>query len=721
MGYSGESRPCAHGPREPPLSTSDPKSPRADEQPVLSTQLVASVLTYVEKRYGRETLEAAVDDAGLSMAELEAKDHWVSSNAVRRLNHAMVEHSGNPMLLYDAGLALIDPEYIGGLYYAVRTLGSPALVYRQLPALNRPLSKITNWEIAEINRGRAVINFHVSEGHSDDEHFCLNRKGALAGIPKGLGLPPAQVEHPVCLHRGGDHCEYHVSWQAPDMILRSVTALVLLAAAITGGSMLMGWISPAFLPALLGLLLALATYAALSLRHQYQAAAASTAAYLQSNQRRSEAEYQRYRDLATLTKIDRLTRQQLQVDDLIATALEEITNTLGYERVLFMSLDERDRVLRHAHSVGYPPALLELVSAWEAALDHPSEDARFLGNIARRQEGTLVEDIGSYREAASPETRALLDALGTRAFMAMPVTIRDQVLGLVIVEQAESSRVLSRQDLELLGQLAHLLGLALDNARKVEALQTRTRELEAALLLAQKYSQYLPGPVVERLREDPSLALELGGEPIRATVLFSDIKGFTQWAKDREPSVVVRTLNRYFAAMDEVIASTGGILDKRMGDGLMVVFLHATGQDTDCYEPDVDGPRGAADPLRHPACRAVDCALQMQEAVAELVQDPVMADFPGLRIRIGVAHGDLVAGNLGSHHRLEYTVIGDVVNVASRLEALCPPGAVLTTRATQLCATGAPVRAEPFGEHELKGREGAVELVRLRPAEHDEA
>jgi class 3 adenylate cyclase len=721
VGYSGESRPCAHGPREPPLSTSDPKSPRADEQPVLNIQLVASLLTYVDNNYGPATCDAAIADAGLTREEFSKKDHWVSSNVVRRLNHAMVERCQNPMLLYEAGMATIAPEYIGGLYYALRTLGTPSLVYRQLQALNAPMSKITNWEIVEIGSTRAVLRFQVSEGHSDDEHFCLNRQGALAGIPKGLGLPPARVEHPVCLHRGGECCEYHVSWQGPDLLLRSATALVVFAGLAAGLAITLGWISAGWLPVVMGGFLALAGYATWSFRRQYLASSAATAKYLEENKRGSEAEYQRYRDLATLTKIDRLTRQQLQVDDLIATALEEITNTLGYERVLFMSLDERDRVLRHAHSVGYPPALLELVSAWEAALDHPSEDARFLGNIARRQEGTLVEDIGSYREAASPETRALLDALGTRAFMAMPVTIRDQVLGLVIVEQAESSRVLSRQDLELLGQLAHLLGLALDNARKVEALQTRTRELEAALLLAQKYSQYLPGPVVERLREDPSLALELGGEPIRATVLFSDIKGFTQWAKDREPSVVVRTLNRYFAAMDEVIASTGGILDKRMGDGLMVVFLHATGQDTDCYEPDVDGPRGAADPLRHPACRAVDCALQMQEAVAELVQDPVMADFPGLRIRIGVAHGDLVAGNLGSHHRLEYTVIGDVVNVASRLEALCPPGAVLTTRATQLCATGAPVRAEPFGEHELKGREGAVELVRLRPAEHDEA
>ncbi len=684
---------------------------RADEQPVLNTQLVAALLRYFTIHHGREALVDAVERAGLDMVELEAKDQWISPDKVKQLNYALVDASGNPMLLFEAGMETISPEILGGFFYVIRTLGSPELVYKQLPELNRPMSKITNWEIGEIGDGKAVISFHVAEGHSDDTHFCLNRQGALAGITKGLGLQPARVEHPVCLHRGGDRCEYHVSWQAPDMLLRWATAIILLASAGVALAAAVGWLPFTVLPVLLGALFILAAYGAWSFRRLYQSSAQSTASFIKANQRRLDAEYQRYRDLVTLTKIDQLTREHLHVDTLIATALEEITLTLGYERALFMGLDEAERVLRYRHSVGYPADLQPLVSAWQAPLDHPSEDERFLGNIAQRREGTLVRDLASYREAASPQTRTLLDELGTQAFMAMPVTIRDRVLGLLVVEQATAKRLLTDHDLELLGKLCNLLGLALDNARQVEALEARTRELEAALLLAKKYSHYLPEPVVEQLREDPDLALELGGEPIEATVLFSDIRGFTQWAKDREPAVVVSTLNHYFAAMDEVIASTGGILDKRMGDGLMVVFLESA-----AARQDADGGTG-----RHPACSAIDCALKMQEAVATMARDPEMADFPGLRIRVGVAHGDLVAGNMGSSHRLEYTVIGDVVNVASRLEALCPPGAVLTTADTQREAGTIHVEARAFGEHELKGRDGTVELVQLGgPAPEDD-
>jgi class 3 adenylate cyclase len=266
----------------------------------------------------------------------------------------------------------------------------------------------------------------------------------------------------------------------------------------------------------------------------------------------------------------------------------------------------------------------------------------------------------------------------------------------------------------MLQQVANQIGLALDNVRMLEALKREKQKAEAALLLNQKYSLYLPAPVVERLREDPEHADSLGGIPIRATVLFSDIKGFTQWAKDRDPQAVVAGLNRYFGAMDEVIASTGGIVDKRMGDGLMVVFLHPEGVDTGFFEQDLASGGADQPPPRHPAARALDCALRMQQAVAALAAGDAATGFPGLSVRIGVAHGSLVAGNLGSRHRIEYTVVGDVVNVASRLEQLCPPGEVLTTAATLQCAAGEPLCAEPFGERELDGREGAVALALVR-------
>jgi class 3 adenylate cyclase len=238
------------------------------------------------------------------------------------------------------------------------------------------------------------------------------------------------------------------------------------------------------------------------------------------------------------------------------------------------------------------------------------------------------------------------------------------------------------------------MGLALANARLVARLRREREELRAALLTNQKLSQYLPQAVVARIEAAPEEALRLGGARRRAAVLFSDVVGFTPWAEVVSPEQVVRFLNALFAAMDPEIDRCGGILDKRIGDGMMVVFLEQDGG-----EP--------------PARRALRCGLALQAAVVALNADPALPRSEPFALRVGVAYGEPVAGNIGSMRRLEYTVIGDVVNVASRLEGACAPGEVTAT-AQAVAAAGPGVAAESRGHLVVKGRQQPVEAFSIR-------
>jgi class 3 adenylate cyclase len=230
--------------------------------------------------------------------------------------------------------------------------------------------------------------------------------------------------------------------------------------------------------------------------------------------------------------------------------------------------------------------------------------------------------------------------------------------------------------------------LALASANLVESLRKERQVLQSSLLLNQKISQYLPRSVVESISVRPEAALQLGGARRRAAVLFSDLVGFTPWSERVEPENAVAFLNWYFTAMDRIVTESKGILDKRIGDGMMVVFLEDDG-------------------LHSPARRALRCGLNMQAMVSELNADPTRPRLEPFQVRIGVSYGEPVAGNLGSAERMEYTVIGDTVNVASRLEGRCEPGAVLATEQA-LAAAGPGVRAEPRGELIVKGRTQVV-------------
>lgn len=227
------------------------------------------------------------------------------------------------------------------------------------------------------------------------------------------------------------------------------------------------------------------------------------------------------------------------------------------------------------------------------------------------------------------------------------------------------------------------------------ALWEEGQQLRRSLLTTRKISGYLAQDLVERIVKDPELELTLGGARTDAAVLFADIVGFTPRCERAEPEVVVADLNTYFAHVDPVVATHGGVIDKRIGDGIMVVFVARGGE----------GPDG----LHR---RAIGCARGMLRALDGVNAELAARGAAPFRIRVGLAAGPLVQGNMGSPVKLEYTVVGDVVNTAARLEGQATPGHVLLPLAML------PAGITPVGTRSLrlKGKEDALEVAELGPA-----
>lgn len=671
----------------PAQSTNPGPSSRRDEEFVFNTRLAEPMLRYFEDRFGAAALAALVQDTDTPLSLLRDPEQWLSTAQLLRLSHAMVERSGDALVTYRAGLELLDPRVLGPTWYVARAAGKPGEVYARMTEFSS-LSRITRWKRVEGGDHHVVLRFEVEPGHRDDPLFCLNRQGALAGIPRVFDLPIARVEHPQCLHEGAAYCEYRVEWipTARGQILLPwvATATAVLAAVLSlrGGLHSGGALAASFAAMVLfagnGLLLSgINKRTAIDLREQYLSAKALLDSSLQRN-----------RERLLLEKVDALTRCEVERGTLIATALGAVRNTLGYDRAMFLSVDRERERLVFSHGAGFDAAALKGLGSLSLKFEAPREDEWLFANILRSDTGVRVADVAAFRSQINDANKALLDRLGSRAFVAVPVRGHDQALGLLVVDQVDPDRTLGERDHEMLQQVGHLLGLALANADLVENLRRERRELQTALLLNQKFSQYLPRTVVERISLKPGEALRLGGQRRTAAVLFSDIVGFTPWCEVHEPENVVTFLNWYFAAMDRITEETEGILDKRIGDGMMVVFLEVDGQE-------------------NPARRALRCGLRMQEEAARLNAELTRPRQEPFALRVGVSFGEPVAGNLGSMMRLEYTVVGDTVNVASRLEGRCEPGMVYATEQT-VQAAGPGVRAEARGELTVKGRSQAV-------------
>ena len=178
------------------------------------------------------------------------------------------------------------------------------------------------------------------------------------------------------------------------------------------------------------------------------------------------------------------------------------------------------------------------------------------------------------------------------------------------------------------------------------SLRSRLRLYQQKHLLRDTISRYVSPQVCEEILKNPQL-LQLGGKRQRVTVLFADIWGFTSLSERLAPETVVEMLNRFFTAMVDIVFEHEGTLDKFIGDNIMAVF-------------------GTPLEIEQPAVKAARCALAMQRRLREMQQEDCQIG----RIGIGINTGEVIAGNIGSHRHMDFTVIGDVVNIAARLESL---------------------------------------------------
>jgi class 3 adenylate cyclase/ActR/RegA family two-component response regulator len=232
-------------------------------------------------------------------------------------------------------------------------------------------------------------------------------------------------------------------------------------------------------------------------------------------------------------------------------------------------------------------------------------------------------------------------------------------------------------------------------AGQAEALR-QLRMLHTAILereeQGQTLSRLLPGGLAERLRTDRASVERT--QRLTVTVLMSDVRAYTTIAEHTDPAVLAGQLSEHRDHMNAAILDEGGTVMGYFGDAVIAVF-------------------GAPDPQPDHAAAAVRAAVSMHRRQAELDAAWAVRDFDAFGLGIGISTGEVAAAMLGSAERLEYTVVGDTVNLAQRLQDLARPAGNTVVGEPTMRAAGSEWQWEPLGEREIKGRATPVQAYRL--------
>src|SRR6185312_6837665 len=345
----------------------------------------------------------------------------------------------------------------------------------------------------------------------------------------------------------------------------------------------------------------------------------------------------------------------------------------GVERGFMMLFNEEGEVSRQSE-VRYrrPP------SSGAAPQPHIILSRAILERIRTEQKPILVTDADTDERFTGSESMRIA---GLRSAMCAPLLGRGKLFGILYVDNLARPHAFTQDEWNVFALLATQAGAAIDTLTAHEQIAQQVTQ-RAAL------ERFLSPEVVEMVAKNPE-DVRLGGVNQKVSVLFADIRDFTTLSEKMKPEKVVEILNHYFTHVTEIIFDHGGTLDKFLGDGVMAVF-------------------GAPVSKGNDAENSVRAAQAIQRLVMELNRDAVAREWPPIRVGIGINTGIVTAGNIGSPRRIDYTVIGDTVNTASRLMSNAASGKIIISQHTAFDLSEGKFGLRPLDPLRVKGKSKPV-------------
>jgi len=306
-----------------------------------------------------------------------------------------------------------------------------------------------------------------------------------------------------------------------------------------------------------------------------------------------------------------------------------------------------------------------------------------LREVRETKSALLLADTSQdsrFSEAAS------LVMQGIRSVMCAPLIHSDEFLGVIHIDGTQAQHAFKRKDLQLFTGIVRHVAMVIANARLL-------RKIEDDAKNRAQFERLLSPGVVEQIMNG-KVKLEQGGELRKVTILFADIRGYTSLSHRSSATDVVMLLNRYFETVVDVVFRYGGTVDKYIGDEIMVLF-------------------GAPIEVKNAPDQAVACALEMQAVMEKFNYQRDQNGEEPIHIGIGINSGEVVVGSIGSSQTMQYTCIGDAVNVASRLTGMASPGQIIVSDETMKQLTS-KIKAEPLSPVSIKGIEGSLQAYSIK-------
>ena len=382
-----------------------------------------------------------------------------------------------------------------------------------------------------------------------------------------------------------------------------------------------------------------------------------------------------YEKLRITHELNRKIGLQLDQDVLFNQILEETFKLIQADRGVILMMDGEGN--------WEPKCVLERYPD-ESRKEEINISKTILQAVVEERSAILSSDAKIDERFSSAESVIMQ---GIRSSMSIPLISRSngEILGVMHLDTQNAIGVFTEKDLQLMSVVASQAGDAIDNSRMAKKIEKET-------IIRAHLQRFLSPAVMTRLTQD-DLEIRMGGEMVEATMMFTDIRGFTSLSEGFNPQELIQELNTYFDLLVDIIFAREGTLDKFIGDAIMAVW-------------------GTPQSRPEDALHAVQAAVEIQAILKGFNVKRVEDGKPPFYTGIGINTGEVVAGNMGSPKRLEFTVIGDGVNLASRLCSEAKANEVIISESTRQ-HLGDMFDFTRLPDAKVKGKKDPIKIYRV--------
>ncbi len=450
------------------------------DTPLYNSRLVKTYFDYLAKYYPEVDSDAILNYAGMTRYELEDGGHWFSQKQIDRFQDILLQKTGNPNVAREVGRYASTSEHMGAFRQYFMGFMTAHMAYTMFEKMASNLTRATTWRIKKLGANKVEILSIPKKGVNENPQQCANRQGLFETMAKIYTREFATIEHPTCINKGGDYCQYIISWKTTPAARWKIISRYTLVLTLLLSIPLFFFLLPSVWAEWMILPILINTGIFLKTKHIEKQELIDQITNQSDMAHRLVDEINlRYNEATLIQEIGQAISMILDIDGLLKYIMEALEKRLDFNRGMIMMAGREKKQLTFSVGYGYSPEEQDYLGKLSFRLDNPQSKGVAVLTF-KEQKPFLVDDVSKIKQDISPKSLEFVYRMKTRSFISVPVVYKGESLGILLVDNPKLERKLNQSDLNLLLGIAPQIAISINNAisyKKIRESEVRFRSL----------------------------------------------------------------------------------------------------------------------------------------------------------------------------------------------------------------------------------------------------